>query len=86
MGMISILYRPNSEHESKVQEYINRLKKNNIEVEVVDVDTREGVATATLYDVVEYPAVLAIEMDGRVIQSWSGQLPLIEEISYYSHL
>jgi hypothetical protein len=84
--MITILYRPNSEHERQVIEFQRRLEQNRVEAKLIDVDSRDGIATASLYDVMRYPAVLALEIDGRPIQTWSGELPLIEEVSYYAHV
>lgn len=54
-------------------------------LELVSVDTRDGSATATLYDVMKCPAVLALADDGSVLQEWQGEsMPLINEVSYYT--
>lgn len=53
-------------------------------VAVADLDTREGAAIATLYDVMQYPALLAVSDDGRMLQMWVGEpLPLMNEVAAY---
>ena len=55
------------------------------ELEVVDPDSREGGDFARVYDVVEYPTILALAEDGRVRASWRGEiLPTIDEVAFYA--
>jgi len=83
---VCILYRPNSEHARKVEEYSHDFSKTHgKEVQLVNLNTREGAATATLYDVVQYPAVLALKDDGELMKYWEGgQLPLMDELAFYA--
>lgn len=83
--MITILYRPGSEHERQVQEFQSELARNQVIVRLVNVDSREGSTLAQLYDVMEYPAIVAHEDDGRVIDTWAGKFPQVSELSYYAH-
>ena len=48
---------------------------------------REGIAMASLYDIMRFPAIMAIALDGTLLHHWEGeQLPLIDEVaSYLSH-
>lgn len=85
---VVILYRPNSEHgrevETFVRDYQHRHEASRLEV--VDVDTREGSAMASLYDIMQYPAIMALRNDGSVLKSWEGDtLPLMDEIAYYTY-
>jgi hypothetical protein len=82
-----ILYRPNSEHARLVEEYVQEFQRRHREtrVETANIDSRDGMATATLYDVVEYPAILALEDDGYAQKIWQGSnLPLMEEVASYA--
>jgi hypothetical protein len=84
---IVILYRPSSEHgrqvESFIQDYRNRHATGRLEV--LDIDSRDGGAFASLYDVMQYPAILALSNDGSVLRSWEGaMLPLMDELAYYT--
>jgi hypothetical protein len=47
-------------------------------------DTVEGDDMAKLYDIVQYPAFLAIKDDGQLEQLWQGDsMPLMDELVYY---
>lgn len=82
-----ILYKPRSEQAADVESFIRDYKARHESgrLEVVDVDSREGIATAILYDVMQYPAILALRDDGSVVKSWEGSdLPLMDELAYYA--
>lgn len=79
------LYRPNSEHERALGE-LNRelMRRYNTQLELISMDLVEGDNLAQVYDVWAFPACLAIDQDGRLQYAWlDGQLPLINELSYY---
>jgi hypothetical protein len=80
-----ILYRPNSEHERMVIDYLRDIKmQTGKDVPTMDVDSREGMQLCELYGIVQYPAVLATDDEGHLQNLWSGTtLPRIGEISYY---
>jgi hypothetical protein len=85
---VMVVYRPNSEHGRMVSDFLRDLARLNPsttnKVEEVNVDTREGSAVASLYDVMSYPKVMVVADDGRLIQDWeSGTLPLLNDISFY---
>jgi hypothetical protein len=80
-----MLYRPNSEHERSVIEFYHDFtKQTQRNLELVDLNTRDGDDKAKLYGVVQYPAVIAIDDDGRMLKMWQGKLPLINELSYFT--
>lgn len=84
---VVILYRPNSEQGRKVEDFARDFSRVNLnrKLELVNIDTRDGMATATLYDVMRNPAVLALTDDGQLLKDWQGEsLPLMNEISYYT--
>jgi hypothetical protein len=84
---ILILYRPNSEHERLVEEFIaNYRRKYPTQIDTEDIDSREGIATASLYDIVQYPAILVLKDDGSLQSYWQGpELPLSEEVASYAN-
>ena len=85
---VLVLYRPNSEHGRLTEEFIHEYKRRHEEgrLEVLSIDTREGDAIATLYDVLEYPAILVLETDGYVQKMWQGaSLPRLEDVAAYMH-
>jgi hypothetical protein len=78
------LYRKNSEQERPVIEFLEMLSRRYPGKKIVelDIDTREGATEATLYGVMQYPAMLVTANDGRVMGMWEGlPLPLIDEVA-----
>lgn len=82
---VVVLYRPNSEHGRDVETFIHDFQdRHQGKLEALNVDSREGNATATLYDVMQYPAILALREDGTLLRSWEGnELPMMDEVAYY---
>lgn len=68
--------------EDFAKEFSRRYQDRKLEL--VSVDTRDGSATATLYDVMRCPAVLALADDGQILHEWEDSMPLMNEISYYT--
>lgn len=84
---VVILYKPDSEGSRMVEEFASEFSKRYVDkkLELVSVDTRDGSATATLYDVMKCPTVLALADDGQVLHEWQGEsMPLMNEVSYYT--
>jgi len=79
------LYRPNTDHERPVTELNAELKRRmNLELELISMDTAEGDQIARVYDIMQFPAVLAVDSSGVLHKAWAeGNLPLINELSYY---
>jgi hypothetical protein len=85
---VLVLYRPNSEHGREVEEFIHdfQIRHRDERLEVLNIDTRDGSATASLYDVMRYPAILVLQTDGYLQKSWQGdQLPMMDEVASYAH-
>ena len=84
---VVIVYRPDSEHGRVVDDFIRDYKNRHEEgkLEVLNVDSRDGNATAVLYGVMQYPAILALRNDGSVLHMWEGStLPMMDEVAYYT--
>jgi hypothetical protein len=82
-----ILYRPNSEHATEIESYVRDFEhKHNIRgnVELISINTRDGAAMASLYDIMSYPSILALTGDGQLLNVWQGKpLPLMDEVAGY---
>ncbi len=80
-----VIYRPNSEFARMVEEYAHDFKRTKgFDLELVDLNTRDGADLAKLYDVMEYPSILVARDDGGLIKCWQGeQLPLMSEVAGY---
>jgi hypothetical protein len=83
---VIILYRPNSEQEGKAKDFARDYKQlKNIDLELISLDTVEGDDMAKLYDITQYPAVVALKEDGQLQKMWQGEiLPLMNELDYYT--
>lgn len=82
---VAVLYRSRSEQERSVidfdRDYTHRTGRS---LSLMDLNTRDGAAMASLYDIVQFPCVLALAEDGQVLQMWQGEhLPLMNEVMYY---
>jgi len=83
-----VLYRPDSEFSRSVEEFIEGYRRwhEGERVEIVNYDSRDGTAMASLYDIVQQPAILAIREDGSVLKTWQGEtMPLMDEVASYSY-
>ncbi len=86
---VLLLYRRHSEHSRRSEEFAEDFTRHNRDrrLQLVDIDTREGWSMASLYDIVEYPALLALSDDGQLLRCWQGQtLPLMNEVAYYAQV
>jgi len=83
---VVILYRPESEQARPVETFAHDFKyrHESQHLDLLDADTRDGIATASLYDVTALPAILALRDDGSALQVWQGNtLPLMDEVASY---
>lgn len=82
-----ILYKPSSEHDTPVQGYVREFfRRTGKKLELVDVETREGISKAALYDVLQFPTLIAIRDDGEFIEKWPEleRWPTMNELTYYT--
>jgi hypothetical protein len=83
-----VLYRPDSEFARAVEEFVDSYKRwhEADRLEILNYDSRDGSATASLYDVMQQPAILALRDDGSVLKTWEGStMPLMDEVASYTY-
>jgi len=83
---VVVLYRPDSEYARIVETFAHDYKRlhQGDKLELVNIDSRDGAATASLYDIMTQPAILALREDGTVLNMWQGaELPLMDEVAAY---
>jgi thioredoxin-like negative regulator of GroEL len=80
-----VLYHPQSETARQIEEFVHNFERQRGgKAELISLDTREGWSMASLYDIVGYPAILAVANDGQMLKSWEGEvLPLMDEVAAY---
>lgn len=86
-----VLYRLDSEHSRAVETFIRDFKYQHEDiaekVEVTDYDSRDGVAMASLYDIMQQPAIMVLNDEGGLVKFWEGPtMPLIDEVAGYIHI
>ena len=53
-------------------------------MEVLNVDSREGIAMMSLYGIMQHPALMVMSDSGQLIHFWAGDtLPLMDEVAAY---
>ncbi|NLA43193.1 hypothetical protein GX865_03535 [Candidatus Saccharibacteria bacterium] len=82
---VRLIYKEKSDHARSVREFLYDYEhQTGRSLEAVDPDSIEGEGICRLYDIVEYPTIVATTDDGVLLQLWRGlPLPLINEVSYY---
>jgi hypothetical protein len=83
-----VLYRSHSEYGTPVETFLREFRYQYTtladRLEVLEFDSREGVAKAKVYDVLEAPAMLVLAEDGSVVNSWIGsELPQLSTVASY---
>ncbi len=83
---VAVVYQDNSDHAREVIDYRRDYERQTgHELEVVNPDSREGAAFCRVYDIVEYPTIVALSEGGQLQNLWRGRpLPTISEVSYYA--
>lgn len=83
---VVVLYHPKSEHGGIVEDFARDYARfKGRKLELVSLETRDGAATASLYDITQYPAILALANDGSIQNVWQGlPLPTMNELDAYT--
>lgn len=82
---VVVVSKDKNDYSSTVDDYLRDFERQTgHELEVLNPDTAEGVQFCEIYDIVEYPSIIAISNDGVLQNSWRGlPLPTISELTYY---
>ncbi len=80
-----LFYRPNSEHQRTVEEYVRDFTRHTgKELPTVSMNTPDGTYKAELYGVMKFPSIVAIDDEGKMLQIWDDDLlPRFDEVSFY---
>ena len=82
-----ILHKLNAETDTQLQGYLRDFEqRTGKQIELMDVEGKEGVELAQIYDILQFPAILVREDMGELVQAWSeiDKWPTISELSYYT--
>ena len=81
-----VVFKEESDHARPVLDYMRDFKRQTgHDLETLNPDTADGAELCRIYDVVEYPTMIAMSDDGQMQNMWRGlPLPTISEASYYA--
>ena len=82
---ITIVYREESDHAREVFDFLRDFEKRiGQTIEEINPDSPRNEFFIQAYDIIEYPTILALTDEGKVLNQWRGRpLPMIDEVSYY---
>lgn len=80
-----VVYKVESDHARDVMTFLDDFtRQTGKTIDVVDPETASGAQTCAVYDIVEYPSLVALDDNGVLQNIWRGlPLPTISEVSYY---
>jgi len=80
------VWRENTEKSREIEEWLTDFERRTSgQIEYKNPDTVEGASFIEIYGIVEYPTLIALADDGRVLASWRGlPLPRFDEVAYYA--
>lgn len=81
-----VVFKEMSDHGREVLDYQRDFEhQTGKKLELIDPDTRDGASFCRVYDIVEYPTIIALDDSGSMLSVWRGRpLPMIDEVSYYA--
>ena len=80
-----MIWREESDYARSVIEWMRELEhRTGRTIESYEPDSPEGESICRSYDIVEYPSIIALNDDGKMLQEWRGtMLPKIDDVNYY---
>ena len=83
---IVCVYREASEVAREVDGWLREFeRRTGATIERMSPDGPDGQSFCRLYGIVEYPTIIAVSDEGRMLEMWRGMpLPLIDHVSRYA--
>lgn len=81
--MILKLYTQDSCSKCPPAKALAKALENTMKVEYLDVKSPDGLADALENDVMSTPSIIIFNDKGRMIQTWHGVTPTMEEVRRY---
>lgn len=82
---VVVVYRDQTDYARTVLDFLRDFERQTGHMlESVNPDTADGTHFCEIYDIVEYPAIIALSDEGLMQNAWRGlPLPTISEVSFY---
>ena len=83
---VMVIYKSSSEHSRVVTDFLYDFERRTTKtLEEIDPDSRRGISLCELYDVYDFPTIIAVNENGQLQKQWRGvPLPTIDELSFYA--
>lgn len=63
------------------KELAAELKNDNVDVDLYDMETPDGLAEAAMYNVMATPTIIIVDEDDKEKKSFRGSVPALKEIT-----
>jgi hypothetical protein len=82
---VVIIWRDDTDYARTVIDWLRDFEARTGKMpESLSPDEPEGESLCRAYYVVEYPTIMALDVDGSLLQMWRGtEMPRISDVSYY---
>lgn len=83
---VVVLTKEQTDYTRDVDSFLADFKRlTGHDLEVLDPESPDGTSFCEAYDLLEYPAIVALSDDGHMQNLWKGlPLPTMSEVSYYT--
>ena len=85
--MLVCLTKSERDYSSTVDNFVEEFERRAGAgaITVMNPETIEGESFATAHDILEFPAIVAVDGNGTTMAEWKGlPLPSYDEVSYYA--
>lgn len=81
-----VIFKEQTDYARTVLDYLRDFeRRTGRTLETMNPETPDGAQFCRVYDIVEYPTIVALSDDGILQNMWRGlPLPTITEVSYYA--
>ena len=86
---VTVVYKRETDYGAETESFLKDLARKVGEgrVEVLDPETIDGEIFARAHDLTSYPAIVATDNEGKVVQNWIGlPLPRVDDVSYFANM
>lgn len=82
---VVVVYKSETDYARAVTDWLRDFtRQTGKTVEEIDPETPGGIQFCATYDILEYPTLVALDVNGNMQNMWRGTiLPTISEVSYY---
>ena len=80
-----VIYKSESDYARQVIDFLRDFERQTGKaLETLEPESIPGISFCETYDIVEYPTIVALADDGKLLTQWRGlPLPTIGEVSFY---